>query len=250
MLKTYKIKTKTNFYIIEGGIKSLFRESSSEIEAEIEFIKYFNNKTAVQIEIKSKISKNTNIDEDAKILLDKFDEPGRKLNFIVNDKNELEKCINLEEIMENWDLLKRSIEIDDEIEQFILQMDKMYKNKKILSDTTKELYFLPYFFRDYTNGKKKINFKKLLFNFDFPMEIAVQNGIINGELKHLEFNDVDFKKTVRNYFNLSKEKKLQTNAKINGTVENGNSYFPILDLETLIYAENLFEKKERIKIEY
>ncbi|MCP1226456.1 hypothetical protein [Sebaldella sp. S0638] len=250
MIKTCKIKTRTNFYIIEDGIKGLFRESLSETEAEIEFIKYFSNKIAVQIEIKSKESKNVNIDNSTKLFFDKFDEPGRKLNFILNDKNELEKCINLDEIAEKWETIKKSVEINEEIEQFIFQMDKMYKNKKILNETTKELYFLPYFFRDYTDGENIIKFKKLLFNFDFPMKIIIQNGVINGQLNHLEFNDVDFKKTVRNYFNLSKDKMLQIEAKLNGTIENRNSYFPILDLETVIYVENLLEKREKIKIEY
>ena len=156
MQKTCKVKTKTNFYITEDGKKELFRESSSEIKAEIEFIKYFNNKIAVQIEMISKNTINITVDENTKIFFDIFDKPGKNLKFIVNDKNELENCINLEEIINKWDNLKREIEINDSIEEFVFKMDKMYKNKKILNDTVRELYFLPYYFKDYTEDNNII----------------------------------------------------------------------------------------------
>lgn len=174
--------------------------------------------------------------------------------FII-DKNKLE-ITNIEELIQKWQIEKKNQIFNNqnkEIISILMELSKYFENKSYLSELISNYLFMPFIFFFFRNMKGKVSkldlygiFIDEILKFDINFFQKEDKYIIDGKIDS-EFDFIEYKKKIRNYFSIPQGKIFPLEVNLNGEIEY-KGFIESMIIKAELKSENLINYVYSIEI--
>lgn len=166
-------------------------------------------------------------EEDAEEEKDIYSDLDKIFTKFIIDKKNLE-IANVEELIQKWQTEKKNQIFNNqnkEIISILMELSKYFENKSYLSELISNYLFMPFllfFFKNMQGKLRKLDlygiFIDEILEFDINFFQEEDKYIIDGKIDP-EFDFIEYKKKIRNYFSIQQGKNFPLAVNLKGEVE-------------------------------